>query len=157
MTVRPYISSILWSAAAIAAVAFGLAYAALVGDLERAMQRVAHGSRVADTQCGPIEYAEMGVASNGPGLRFDGLIPENYLHVFSRALPWLIVARLVTFAPFRLYEGLWRYAGVWDLRNIIIGVVASSGVFYQLALWRLSDLGYPRSILVIDSVLLPPG
>jgi FlaA1/EpsC-like NDP-sugar epimerase len=87
-------------------------------------------------------------------LRFDGLIPANYLHVFSQALPWLIVARLATFAPFRLYEGLWRYAGVWDLRNIIIGVVASSGVFYQLALWRLSGLGYPRSILVIDSVLL---
>ena len=87
-------------------------------------------------------------------LRFDGLIPANYLHVFSQALPWLIVARLVTFVPFRLYEGLWRYAGVWDLRNIIIGVVASSGVFYQLALWRLSGLGYPRSILVIDSVLL---
>jgi FlaA1/EpsC-like NDP-sugar epimerase len=87
-------------------------------------------------------------------LRFDGLIPANYMRVFTQALPWLIVARLVTFAPFRLYEGLWRYAGVWDLRNIIVGVVASSGLFYQIVLWRLSGLGYPRSILVIDSVLL---
>jgi FlaA1/EpsC-like NDP-sugar epimerase len=87
-------------------------------------------------------------------LRFDGSIPPNYMQMFLQVLPWLIVARLVTFAPFRLYEGLWRYAGVWDLRNIIIGVVASSGLFYQIALWRLSDISYPRSILVIDAVLL---
>jgi len=87
-------------------------------------------------------------------LRFDGLIPSNYVRVYLQALPWLIVVRMATFAPFKLYEGLWRYAGIWDLRNIIIGVVASSGLFYQVALWRLSAPAYPRSILVIDSVLL---
>jgi FlaA1/EpsC-like NDP-sugar epimerase len=87
-------------------------------------------------------------------LRFDGAIPQNYLGMFWQALPWLIVIRMVTFAPFRLYEGLWRYAGIWDLRNIIVGVVASSGVFYQIALWRMWQPPYPRSILVIDSLLL---
>jgi len=87
-------------------------------------------------------------------LRFDGLVPANYMRVYLQALPWLIVVRMVTFVPFKLYEGLWRYAGIWDLRNIIIGVVASSGLFYQIALWRLSAPTYPRSILVIDSVLL---
>jgi len=87
-------------------------------------------------------------------LRFDGSIPANYMEVFQQALPWLVVARMVTFAPFRLYEGLWRYAGIWDLRNIIIGVGASSGLFYQIALWRPSEFSYPRSILVIDAVLL---
>ena len=65
MNVRPHIGSILWGAAALAAMAFGLGYAAFVGDVQRAMQRVAHGSRIADTQCGPIEYAEMG---EGPAL-----------------------------------------------------------------------------------------
>src|SRR5262249_40696757 len=37
---------------------------------------------------------------------------------------------------------------------IILGVAVSSGVFYPLALWRISSPGYPRSILVMDSVLL---
>ncbi len=87
-------------------------------------------------------------------LRFDGVIPPNYLQVFWQALPWLVAIRMLTFAPFRLYEGLWRYAGIFDLRNIIIGVAASSGLFYQFALWRLPQPTYPRSILVIDSVLV---
>src|SRR5215813_3494794 len=87
-------------------------------------------------------------------LRFDGLIPANYLDVYWQALPWLIVIRMVTFAPFKLYEGLWRYSGVWDLRNIIIGVVASAGLFYQFTLWRLPPPAYPRSILIMDSIML---
>ncbi|HZR24010.1 MAG TPA: nucleoside-diphosphate sugar epimerase/dehydratase [Vicinamibacterales bacterium] len=90
-------------------------------------------------------------------LRFDGTIPPNYLQVFWQALPWLVAIRLITFAPFKLFEGLWRYAGIWDLRNIIVGVAASSGLFYQFALWRLPEPAYPRSILVIDSVLLIVG
>jgi FlaA1/EpsC-like NDP-sugar epimerase len=87
-------------------------------------------------------------------LRFDGVIPPSYLQVYLQVLPWLIVVRMITFAPFKLYEGLWRYAGIWDLRNIIVGVVVSSGLFYQITRWTLPDLGYPRSILLIDSVLL---
>jgi len=90
-------------------------------------------------------------------LRFDGAIPQNYLRLFWQALPWLIAVRMITFAPFRLYEGLWRYSGIWDLRNIIIGVVASSGVFYQITLWLGWAPPYPRSILVLDSLLLILG
>jgi FlaA1/EpsC-like NDP-sugar epimerase len=87
-------------------------------------------------------------------LRFDGAIPPTYMHVWRQALPWLILIRLGTFAPFGLFKGLWRYAGVWDLRNIIVGVIASSALFYQFAIWRLPAPAYPRSILVMDSVLL---
>jgi pimeloyl-ACP methyl ester carboxylesterase len=52
-------------AMAVAALAFGLAYVRFTSDLERATRRVAHGSQIALTQCGPIEYAEMG---EGPAL-----------------------------------------------------------------------------------------
>jgi hypothetical protein len=52
MKPRPYISSILWGTAALAAVAFGLGYAGFAG-------------RIAATACGPIEYADMG---EGPAL-----------------------------------------------------------------------------------------
>lgn len=62
---RPYFLAAIGAAVSVAALAFGLAYVRFTGDLELATQRVAHGSRVAPTQCGPIEYAEMG---EGPAL-----------------------------------------------------------------------------------------
>ena len=61
---------------ALAALAFGFGYARFAGDLQRATQRVAHGSRMAATACGPIEYAEMGegpavLIVHGAGGGFD--------------------------------------------------------------------------------------
>jgi FlaA1/EpsC-like NDP-sugar epimerase len=55
--------------------------------------------------------------------------------------------------PLRLYEGLWRYSSIWELRNIILGVLASSVVF-EVVVRLASGHNYPRSVLIIDSVLL---
>ena len=52
-------------AVTLAALAFCFGYARFASDVQNATQRVAHGSRIAATQCGPIEYAEMG---EGPAL-----------------------------------------------------------------------------------------
>jgi FlaA1/EpsC-like NDP-sugar epimerase len=90
-------------------------------------------------------------------LRFDGSVPSNYMQLWWQTLPWLVAVQATTFLPFRLYEGLWRYTSIWDLRNILLGVVTSSGLFYFLVEWISSGVGYPRSIIVIDSLLLILG
>ena len=59
-------------------------------------------------------------------LRFDGVIPHEDLLLFAQMLPSLILVRGAVFIPFRLYEGLWRYTSIWDLRNIIGAVTISS-------------------------------
>jgi len=87
-------------------------------------------------------------------LRFDGAIPDTELQLMIQTLPYLVIIRLFTFSPFRLYEGLWRYSGIWDLRNIMLGVLCSTIVFYGLLLWGFSLEAYPRSILIIDALLL---
>jgi len=87
-------------------------------------------------------------------LRFDGQIPPDDYGRMTRMLPWLVIIRTVTFVPFRLYEGLWRYTGIWDLRNIITGVALSSLQFWGLVHGVMGDTGYPRSVFVIDTVLL---
>jgi FlaA1/EpsC-like NDP-sugar epimerase len=69
-------------------------------------------------------------------------------------MPWLILIRGLTFVPLHLYKGLWRYTGIWDLRNVIIGVIASTLVFYIVVHWGYALKGYPRSIFIIDSLLL---
>jgi FlaA1/EpsC-like NDP-sugar epimerase len=87
-------------------------------------------------------------------LRFDGNIPADLSVPASTIIFWLLAIRLVVFIPFRLYEGLWRYTGIWELRNIIAGVVTSSMLFYALVHWQLGLVEYPRSVFVIDSLLL---
>jgi FlaA1/EpsC-like NDP-sugar epimerase len=87
-------------------------------------------------------------------MRFDGAVPDDAWQLYLRMLPWLVAVRGLTFIPFRLYEGLWRYTSIWDLRNIIAGVLTSSLVFWGLAHLLLHTEVYPRSVLVMDTVTL---
>jgi FlaA1/EpsC-like NDP-sugar epimerase len=87
-------------------------------------------------------------------LRFDGEIPEAQVDLFVQMLPWLVTVRAVTFIAFRLYEGLWRYTSLWDLRNIAAGVLTSTIIFYALTHWGLGTAKYPRSIFIFDAMLL---
>lgn len=87
-------------------------------------------------------------------IRFDGKIPVDEMGRLVAMLPWLLVIRGLIFAPLQLYKGLWRYTGIWDLRNVIIGVIGSTMVFYVVVHWGHGLGGYPLSIFIIDSLLL---
>jgi FlaA1/EpsC-like NDP-sugar epimerase/lipopolysaccharide/colanic/teichoic acid biosynthesis glycosyltransferase len=90
-------------------------------------------------------------------LRFDGAIPPPMLALFLQFLVPLVVIRAVTFVPLRLYEGLWRYTSIWDLRTIVSGVSLSSSLFFVLVYAALGVRGYPRSIYLLDALLLVCG
>lgn len=87
-------------------------------------------------------------------IRFDGVIPDQEIALFIQMIPWLIVIRGLVFVPLRLYQGLWRYTGIWDLRNVIYGVFLSTALFYILLHWGLGLVKYPLSVFIIDSLLL---
>lgn len=87
-------------------------------------------------------------------LRFDGDVPDSYAAMGMRLLPWLIVVRLLSFIPFRLFEGLWKYTSLWDLRNILLGVGVSTVVFYPIAASTTGAVRYPYSIYILDAILL---
>jgi FlaA1/EpsC-like NDP-sugar epimerase len=87
-------------------------------------------------------------------LRFDGDVPDWVATLQVETMPWLLLTRGLVFIPFRLYEGLWRYTGLWDLRNLVAGVVTSSAVFYGVTVWGLGYRRFPRSVYVVDALLL---
>src|SRR5439155_7297557 len=61
--------------------------------------------------------------------------------------------RAITFVPFQLYQGIWRYTSIWDLRNIVAGVgLTTATMCVIVALFPVP--AFPRSVLIIDAVLL---
>ncbi|MFZ1501706.1 MAG: nucleoside-diphosphate sugar epimerase/dehydratase, partial [Nitrospira sp.] len=87
-------------------------------------------------------------------LRFDGRIPDAEWGTFLLVLPWLVMIRTAAFFMFRLNEGLWRYTSLWDVQNIVIGVITSTVVLYGWTRWGMGVTGYPRSIFIVDAMLL---
>jgi FlaA1/EpsC-like NDP-sugar epimerase len=87
-------------------------------------------------------------------LRFDGDLPNRANEAFWLTLPWLVAIRAVTFIPFKLYEGLWRHTSIYDLRAIAGGVSVSSVVFFLFTQTPLGPTMYPRSIFVVDALLV---
>ena len=87
-------------------------------------------------------------------LRFDGDLPHRANEAFWATLPWLVAIRSVTFIPAKLYQGLWRHTSIYDLRAIAGGVCASSLAFFLFTQSPLGPTMYPRSIFVIDALLV---
>lgn len=86
-------------------------------------------------------------------LRFDFALPAEYSKVFLRTLPFLIIVKLLVFYYFGLFRGLWRYASIGDLWQIIkanavatIGFILCNVVTYDL--YKI-----PRFIFLNDFVL----
>lgn len=87
-------------------------------------------------------------------LRFDGNVPSEEIGTFQQTVFWLVGIRGVAFAVFGLHESRRRYTSLWDLKNIVGGVLVSTIIFYGWVYLALGINDYPRTIFVIDGVLL---
>ena len=87
-------------------------------------------------------------------LRFDGEIPAQYWTLWLQTVPCLVLIRGLAFVWFHLYDSLWQYVGLRDLRAIAASVTASSAVFCLVIRGLLELRAYPRTVFVIDLVLL---
>lgn len=61
-------------------------------------------------------------------LYFDGVIEPQYINVTMKILPILVILSLVFFAMFKLYRGLWQFASLIELVNIVSGTLLSTAV-----------------------------
>jgi FlaA1/EpsC-like NDP-sugar epimerase/lipopolysaccharide/colanic/teichoic acid biosynthesis glycosyltransferase len=87
-------------------------------------------------------------------IRFEGEIPAEHAALFWKVLPLAVVCRVLLFQPLGLFSGLWRYVSVKDLRNIVASVTLSSVLLFVLVHHLLGITSYPRSVFVIDWLVL---
>ena len=81
---------------------------------------------------------------------------DYYLPAFLRFAPFYTAAAIVVFALFRLYGGMWRYAGINDMNRIIganavtvvLQVIGSMFIFPPGDHWRM-----PLTYYIIGAIL----
>ena len=87
-------------------------------------------------------------------LRFNFELPANFAAELWQTLVWVVPLQVIIFWRFNLYRGIWRYASTTDLRRIFLAVMLSAAVI-PLLFWMLQlGLVIPRSVLVINPLLL---
>lgn len=86
-------------------------------------------------------------------LRFDGtLTPVIKSKILSTIIP-LLGIKISCFVFFDLYRGMWRYAGIKDLMNVIKASIAGTLIFIvYLAVFHHFS-GISRGVLLADAVL----
>jgi FlaA1/EpsC-like NDP-sugar epimerase len=87
-------------------------------------------------------------------LRFDEDIPSQQWDLFASLLPLLLLVRAFAFYPFRLYDGLWRYTSLWDVRDLALSIGTSTLLFAGLVRFGMGIWSYLSSVFVIDALLL---
>lgn len=87
-------------------------------------------------------------------LRFNFDLPANFGAELWQTLPFIVAWQGIVFFAFGLYRGVWRYASIGDMRRIVLAVVAAT-IGLAFLLWMLKlPLIVPRSVLVLDPLLL---
>jgi FlaA1/EpsC-like NDP-sugar epimerase len=83
-------------------------------------------------------------------IRFDFVIPGNWLSSCIRLLPFVLGVKVVAFFLLDLYRGMWRYTSIVDLSNIIKAATVSSLIIIAIILLRTRFVGFSRGIFLID-------
>jgi len=86
-------------------------------------------------------------------LRFEGQVPPREWMHFRNTLPYIVPLKLILFALFGLYRGMWRYTSLMDLVNILKTSLVSSAGLALFILMTYQFRGFPRSVFVLDWIL----
>lgn len=87
-------------------------------------------------------------------LRFEGEIPHQEWVKFKTTIPYIVPFKLLIFLVFGLYRGMWRYTSLVDFLNVFKATLFSSGIIILTILFVYRFEGFPRSVFVLDWVLL---
>lgn len=87
-------------------------------------------------------------------LRFNFEIPQVHAVLMIDRLWLVVMTQVPIFIGFGLYRGTWRFASVADLKRILFAVLISTAILGLLLFMIGSELRVPRSVMIIDPILL---
>ncbi|HEX5337717.1 MAG TPA: nucleoside-diphosphate sugar epimerase/dehydratase [Gallionella sp.] len=87
-------------------------------------------------------------------LRFNFALPAGFFSTMWLTLPWVVALQAAMFYKFGLYQGVWRFASIPDLKRIIKAIGVSAFVLAALIPFLHLPVIVPRSVLVLDPILL---
>ena len=87
-------------------------------------------------------------------LRFNLSIPNEFIVTIWQNLAWVLPLQICMFVSFGLYQGIWRFASIPDLKRLLkavaVSVLIASAVYLMLKPFGV----IPRSVLILDPILL---
>lgn len=87
-------------------------------------------------------------------LRLNLELPQPYLDSALHTLWWVVPLQALVFWGFGLYQGIWRYASLPDMKRILLAVGVSALLIpLVLVVFRVNAV-VPRSVLLLDPLLL---
>lgn len=86
-------------------------------------------------------------------LRFNFDVPEPWLSMMWNYLAWVVPLQAAILWRLRLYQGIWRFASINDLRRIVVAALAGGAAMAAIAVvFGLREI--PRTVIVVYPVLL---
>ncbi|HSI42866.1 MAG TPA: nucleoside-diphosphate sugar epimerase/dehydratase [Methylotenera sp.] len=86
--------------------------------------------------------------------RFNFDIPPEFLKSIWLNAIWILPLQTLLFISFGLYQGVWRFASLPDLKRILKAILLAAFIAASILLmFRPLDV-VPRSVLVLDPILL---
>ena len=86
--------------------------------------------------------------------RFNFEVPSNFNIHTTQTAYWVVLVQATIFVIFGLYQGVWRFASIPDLKRIINAVAVSAVVVPALLLMTVSTIVVPRLVLILNPILL---
>ena len=86
-------------------------------------------------------------------IRFDFSVPNNFILVFFKWVPWFMLLQISVFYFANLYARIWRYTSLFDLYAILSSVTIVSATSVIFIFIFSGSSGYPRSVLLMYYIL----
>lgn len=87
-------------------------------------------------------------------LRFNFEIPPEHFGLMMKTIWLTLVVQAISFMIFGLYRSTWRFVSLLDLKRILLTIFFAGSVLATIFLIVTKDIRVPRSVLIIDPILL---